>query len=149
MTGLAPYQAALGRPGVGLPSFSICVSWFHMTPEQTKHFKKKLLEEKVRIERDLKTVGRINPDNPKDWEPTAANLNIDPAEEEERASEITDFEERSAIEFELEKHLNEIVTALERLENGTFGICRVCKGLIEEERLEANYSADTCKTHKE
>lgn len=114
-----------------------------------EHFRKKLLEEKTRIERELADVGRINPDNKNDWEPVAANLNIDPAEVEERAGEITDFEERSAIEFELEKKLNEITTALEHIEEGTYGICRVCKALIEKARLEANYSADTCKEHKE
>lgn len=111
------------------------------------HFKKKLLEEKIRIEHDLGEVGRINPDNKNDWEPTAANLNIDPAEEEERAEEITDFEDRSAIEFELEKRVNELTAALERIEKDTYGICSICGGPIEEERLEANYSADTCKAH--
>lgn len=113
----------------------------------TEHFKKKLLEEKVHIERELRDVGRINPDNKNDWEPIAAKSNIDPAEEEERAGEITDFEDRSAVEFELEKHLNEITAALERIQNDTYGICRVCKNPIEEARLKANYSAETCKTH--
>lgn len=112
------------------------------------HFKKKLLEEKAALESELATVGRINPDNPKDWEPTAASLNIDPAEEEERASEITDFEDRSSIEFTLEQRLANVNTALERIANGTYGTCRVCKQAIEHERLEANYSADTCKEHK-
>ena len=98
---------------------------------------------------ELSSVGRINPDNPKDWEPTAAKLNIGPAEIEERASEITDFEDRSAIEFSLEKRLAEVAAALLRIKKGTYGICRICKNPIEEERLEANYSADTCKEHKE
>ena len=112
-----------------------------------EHFKKKLTEEKASTLRELGSVGRINTDNLNDWEPTAAALNIDPAEEEERASEIEDFEERSAIEFELEKHFNEITAALLRIENGTYGICSFCKGPIEVERLEANYSAETCKAH--
>ncbi|MDO8520658.1 MAG: hypothetical protein Q7S52_00920 [bacterium] len=114
----------------------------------TAHFKKKLLEEKALLESELATVGRINPDNPKDWEPTAAALNIDPAEEEERASEITDFEDRSSIEFSLEKRFTDVRAALERIQNETYGVCRVCKKPIEHERLEANYSADTCKAHK-
>jgi len=113
------------------------------------HLKKKLLEEKTLLLSELSSVGRINPDNPKDWEPTAAKLNIDPAEIEERASEITDFEDRSAIEFSLEKRLAEVAAALLRIKKGTYGICRICKNPIEEERLEANYSADTCKEHKE
>ncbi|OGZ13905.1 MAG: hypothetical protein A2942_02350 [Candidatus Lloydbacteria bacterium RIFCSPLOWO2_01_FULL_50_20] len=113
-----------------------------------EHYQKKLLEEKARLLRELKDVGRINPDNENDWEPVAANLNIDPAEEEERAEEISDFENRSAVEFELEKRFNEIERALERIEKGTYGVCSVCQKQIEEDRLEANYSAETCKTHK-
>ena len=113
----------------------------------TAYFKKKLLEEKTRIEHDLAEVGRINPENKDDWEPVAAPLNIDPAEEEERAEEITDFEDRSAIEFELEKKLNQITAALEQIAQGTYGTCRVCNNPIEEARLEANYSADTCTAH--
>lgn len=113
----------------------------------TEHFKKKLEEEKNLIERELGSVGRRNPDNADDWEPTAGNLNIDPAEEEERAGATTDFEDRSAVEFTLEKRLNEIKGALERIAGGSYGICRVCKNPIEAERLEANYSADTCKAH--
>ena len=70
-----------------------------------EHFKKKLTEERDLIERELRSVGRVNPDNTNDWEPTAGSLNIDPAEEEERAGAATDFEDRSAIEFELEKRL--------------------------------------------
>lgn len=117
-----------------------------MTPD-IEYFRKKLLDEKARIRRELTDVGRINPDNKNDWEPVAANLNIDPAEEEERASELTDFEDRSAVEFELEKHLNEVTAALSRIENGTYGVCRVCKKPVETDRLEANYSAETCKAH--
>lgn len=110
-------------------------------------FKKRLLEEKKLTEGELKSVGRINPDNTSDWEPVAATLNIDPAEEEERAGEITDFEDRSAVEFELEKKLNEINAALERITKGVFGTCRVCRKKIEHDRLLANYSAETCKEH--
>jgi RNA polymerase-binding transcription factor DksA len=113
----------------------------------TAYFKKKLLAEKTRIEHDLEEVGRINPENKDDWETVAAPLNIDPAEEEERAEEITDFEDRSAIEFELEKKLNQITAALEHIDQGTYGICSVCTNAIEEDRLEANYSANTCKAH--
>ena len=110
-------------------------------------YKKGLLEEREVVLKELQSVGRINPDNINDWEAVAGEMNNDPAEEEERATEITDFEERSAIEFELETRLNALTNALKRIENGTYGICSVCKKPIETERLEANYSAETCKAH--
>ncbi len=112
-------------------------------------FKNKLEAEKITLTEELSLVGRINPDNTADWEPVAADLNLDTAEAEERAGEIANFEERSAIEFELEKRLNEVDAALLRCENGTFGICASCGGAIEEARLLANTSATTCKAHME
>lgn len=112
-----------------------------------EHYKKKLIGEQTLVLRELASVGRINPENKEDWEPVAGERNIDPAEEEERAEEITDFEDRSAVEFALEKKLNEINVALARITESTYGLCRVCNNLIEEDRLEANYSADTCKAH--
>ena len=113
------------------------------------HFKERLDAEKKLLVQELQKVGRINPDNLSDWEPVAADLNVDTAEAEERAGEITSFEDRSAIEFELEKKWNEVILALSSIENGTYGECVVCKSAIEEARLEANPAASTCRAHME
>ncbi|RNB91305.1 molecular chaperone DnaK [Brevibacillus fluminis] len=43
--------------------------------------------------------------------------------------------------------LKEIDTALERMEQGTYGICTVCNQPIPQERLEALPQAMTCKEH--
>ena len=109
--------------------------------------RKKLEDELAILVTQLKEVGRINPDNPKDWEPTAAPQNISQAEIEERASEITSFENRSAVEFELEKRFQEVERALLAITEGSYGVCTVCKESIEEARLEVNPSASTCITH--
>ncbi|KKU79169.1 MAG: hypothetical protein UY04_C0015G0023 [Parcubacteria group bacterium GW2011_GWA2_47_7] len=53
---------------------------------QTTHLKQKLEIERALLLRQLQKVGRINPDNTADWEPVAADLNVDTAEEEERAA---------------------------------------------------------------
>lgn len=119
-----------------------------MTPEHTKH-EQALRQELLLLEAELKSVGRINPEDPNDWEAVSGETNIDPAEAEERASEITDFEDRSAIEFTLEEKYNKVKAALERIASGTYGVCKVCGIAIEEARLSANPSAETCITHKE
>ena len=111
------------------------------------HFRKKLADEQALLIEELKLLGRINPDNPKDWEPVAADLNVDPAENEERAAEITSFEERSATEYEIEERLREVHKALHSLEDGTYGMCRTCGTQISLDRLEANAAATTCKIH--
>ncbi len=107
-----------------------------------------MLEEELQLlTRELESVGRVNPENKNDWEAVAADGNIDKAEVEERASEITDFEDRSSVEFALEERSNKIKAALMRISDGTYGACAMCTSLIEEARLEANPAATTCKTH--
>ncbi|MFA5830196.1 MAG: TraR/DksA C4-type zinc finger protein [Candidatus Paceibacterota bacterium] len=116
--------------------------------KNTEHFKELLLEEKKQLEKELGSVGRVNPLNTADWEGTPGDTeNIDAEDENSLADKFEEFEERSAVETELEVRLNEINAALERTEKGGYGICRVCQGEIEDERLEANPAAETCKGH--
>jgi DnaK suppressor protein len=46
------------------------------------------------------------------------------------------------------KFVNQLDDALERIENGTYGICRVCQLLVPKERLEAVPTAQTCAEYK-
>jgi RNA polymerase-binding transcription factor DksA len=48
---------------------------------------------------------------------------------------------------EITTHWSDIKRALENIEQGTYGICEVGGEEIEEDRLEANPSARTCKAH--
>ncbi len=120
-----------------------------MTSPDFSQNKETLIKELALLENELKSVGRINPDNKSDWEPVASELNVDKAEVEERAMQITHFEDRSSVEFQLEERFNKTKAALERITNGTYGICSVCGKMIEEARLHANAAAMTCKEHKE
>ena len=113
----------------------------------TEAFKATLSKEMEEILRELKTVGRLDSENTEDWIPAAGEVTTDTAEIEDRATIITDFEDKSAIEFELETRMNEIKRAQERIEAGTFGICEVGGEEIEMDRLKVNPSALTCKAH--
>jgi RNA polymerase-binding protein DksA len=55
-----------------------------------------------------------------------------------------EFETDSALTEELTPHLKEIEEALKKIQDGTYGSCNVCGQQIEEERLQANPSAQTC-----
>lgn len=118
-----------------------------MNPKDLKYFKDKLLAEKATLEEELKSVGRINPNNPGDWEATVDDSDIDSADENEVADKIEEYEEHSAILKQLEKQYNEVKKALDRIEKGTFGICEVDNKPIEKGRLEANTSATICAKH--
>jgi len=115
----------------------------------TQHFKTLLEAEKERLLQELKGLGRINPDNPKDWEATPDEMNTMRADKNEAADAIEEYETRSAVSVELESRLQNINKALAKIEGNTYGVCEVCEGAIEEDRLEANPSAATCKAHLE
>lgn len=115
--------------------------------QNIEHYKTLLLEEKNRLEEELKSVGRVNPDNPDDWEGTPGEAEADTEDENLFADKLEEFEERSAVEVELESQLIMVKRALDRIEKGNFGICTVGGEEIESDRLEANPAAETCKKH--
>lgn len=62
--------------------------------------------------------------------------------DEAQASERQDV--AFATRQRLAARINRLNTALERIERGTYGVCRVCGEPIESERLAALPEADTC-----
>ena len=115
----------------------------------TNDYKAKLLDEKARLEGEMRGVAYKNPEIEGDWEPSAPDLNIPTADINDTADSIEAFEGNAAIEVELEARLLEIDTALAKIEAGTYGICRVCGEKIEVARLHANPAAPTCIAHRE
>ncbi len=113
----------------------------------TQKYKQRLESEQEKLLKELKTVGRINPTNPNDWEPTPSIMDTDSADENLVADNIEEFEDNAGILKQLEIQYNEVKAALVRIEKGTYGICAVCGQEIESDRLDANPSAATCKKH--
>ncbi len=118
-----------------------------MNTKDIQYFRTKLESEKKLLEDELATVGHKNPDNPLGWEATSGNMQVDTADENEVADKMEELEENELILQQLEKQLEEVDGALERLEKGTYGICEIGGDPIEKERLEASPSAKTCKKH--
>lgn len=112
----------------------------------TSPFKDRLAAEKATLEEQLQTVGRRNPSNPNDWEavPSETGQEADP---NDQADLMENYEENTAILKDLEIRYNDVVAALARIEDGTYGLCEVSGEQIEEDRLEADPAAKTCKAH--
>lgn len=112
----------------------------------TSTYKARLEEDKVRLETELSSIGRRNPSNPNDWEalPQETGQEADP---NDQADQIEGYEENTAILKDLEVRYNEIIAALSRIEQGTYGICEVSGEPIEENRLNADPAARTCIAH--
>jgi RNA polymerase-binding transcription factor DksA len=115
--------------------------------KDTQKFKEALLTEKGRLEEELGTVGRKNPDRLNDWEAVEGDVSVDTAEDAEVAEGIEQYENNSAVLNKLEARFDEVKTALEKIDSGNYGICEVCGKEIEEDRLLANPAAKTCKAH--
>ena len=120
-----------------------------MNQNDTENFKGKLEAEKSLLEKELATVGRINPENPNDWQPLPSDIDASHADENEVADTIEEYEGNAGVLKQLEIRYNEIKAALEKIQNDTYGVCGVCGEEIEKERLEANPAATTCMKHVE
>lgn len=118
-----------------------------MNAKDLKYFKDRLVKEKALLEEELATVGRKDPANPKDWQATVDDSQVDTADENEVADVLEEYEEHKAILAQLETQLNEVQAALQKIEDGKYGICEVSGEEIERERLEANPSARTSVKH--
>lgn len=116
---------------------------------------KKLLEEEHdRLVGELKSIATKDKKMADDWD--AKFPKFDPAATgsygasgklEEEADEVEEYEVRLAAEHSLESRLLEVNRALERIQNGTYGNCLVCKKELPIERLRANPAAETHIEH--
>ena len=112
-----------------------------MDKSKIEEYKEKLLTEKAKLEGELKTVGRINPDNPSDWEPVPSDVNQREVDPNKRADNIEEYENNTAILKELETQLLDVNDALKRIEDGTYGLDEKTGEPIPEGRLDANPAA--------
>ncbi len=113
----------------------------------TDHFKSKLEAELKLVEGELKTVGAQNPKNPADWEGKEVEMDVTNNEDDELGDKMEEYGENRAINDTLEIRYNNIKRALDKIAKGTYGVCEVGGEKIEEDRLEANPAARTCKDH--
>lgn len=90
------------------------------------HFKKRLEEEKDKLEQNLAGMSKKNPTNENDWEAIPPR-DVDEREPDlnEAADNIEDYESAFSTNDILEKRLNDIKLALKKIEDGSFGICKV------------------------
>jgi DnaK suppressor protein len=117
-----------------------------LTPEQLEYFKKKLLGKKTDIEAQLNVFAKKS-DKARDEYATVfpqIDNDVTVGDAEEGAEEVTEYENNLGLERELEGNLVAINEALERITQGTYGICTNCNRLMTIERLEAMPEATLC-----
>ncbi|MFA6278629.1 MAG: TraR/DksA family transcriptional regulator [Candidatus Paceibacterota bacterium] len=113
---------------------------------KTEHFRKKLEEEKAKLESEMGHIGRRNPAVPGDWEPVPSEIGTE-SDLADQADIVVNHENISAILGDLEARYDVILSALSRIDNKTYGKCEICGEVITEARLEAEPAATTCTKH--
>lgn len=106
-----------------------------------EELRQQLVKEKADLEANISRIAR--PVNAKegDYETTFDEIGSD---RDDNATEVDQYSDNVSVENTLEKKLQEVIDALERMDKGTYGICENCQKEINIERLKANPSAKTC-----
>jgi RNA polymerase-binding protein DksA len=110
-------------------------------PKILEEIKASLLKEKGELEENLGRIAKPVNEKKGDYETSFDNIGTD---REDNATEVEEYSENLPVEKTLEKKLQDIIGALERIEKGTYGICANCQQEIDIERLKVNPSAKTC-----
>jgi len=110
----------------------------------TEEIKNKLEKEKTLLIEELSPLAILDQDTNR-WIPHPEPQTEPEADDNDLADRFEDFDERASTVETLDARLYDITSAIQSLEDGTYGICKVCGNKIEEDRLEANPAAQTCK----
>lgn len=113
----------------------------------TTRFKDILNKELDQLTEEMRNLGVKNPEVKSDWIERADDLGTNSADPNEVADRTEEYDERRATLATLEGRYNDMRRALKKISDGTYGICEVSGEPIEEDRLEANPAARTCKAH--
>jgi len=110
-----------------------------LTKSELEEFQNKLLDRRVQIEKNL-TGTALELDEMRD---------LDLSDEGDYAAASAETIIDSAILVQQRKELNEIELALDKIKNGTYGICEMCEEPIGKARLDVKNFARFCITCRE
>lgn len=112
-----------------------------LDPKILSELKEALLKEKSELEENLGRIAKPVDKESGDYATSFEDIGTD---REDNTTEVEEYTDNLPIEIALEKKLQEIIAALKRIEDGTYGFCANCQQEIPAERLRANPSATTC-----
>jgi RNA polymerase-binding transcription factor DksA len=116
-----------------------------LNPELLSKIKDMLLREKINLQEQLSAFAKKNPHITGDYDTVMADYGD---KEDENAQEVAEFTANKPLEISLEKTLRDIQKSLERIERGTYGVCKYCDQIIDEKRLLARPTSSACVSCK-
>jgi RNA polymerase-binding transcription factor DksA len=106
----------------------------------------RLEHEKEELEEELASHGRVL-DDTGDWVGASTGFEWQEADPNDVADQIEELATNVPLVEELEERHRDIVDALEKMDEGVYGICEVSSEPIPLERLKANPAARTLVEH--
>ncbi|MBU2028705.1 TraR/DksA C4-type zinc finger protein [Patescibacteria group bacterium] len=100
-----------------------------------------LLKEQAELEKNLEQIAKPLDKKGGDYETNFEEIGTG---KEDNATEIEQYSDNFSVEVILEKKLQNIIEALQKVEEGTYGICEKCQQEIDLNRLKASPSAKNC-----
>jgi RNA polymerase-binding transcription factor DksA len=107
-----------------------------------EELKEKLEANRSSIQKELESFASEDPNLKHNWD--AKFPNREDADKDESADDAQEYDNMLSLEHSLELKLKDVKSALEKIKNGTYGICENCGKKITEERLQACPEAKTC-----
>ena len=112
-----------------------------MNKEFVKEMEQLLTEEKERLQSELEQISTKNPNAEGDFRADFPNIGD---KEDENAEEVATYTTNLTLERTLESSLRDVESALKRVEEGTYGVCKYCDKEIAEKRLRARPASSSC-----
>lgn len=116
-----------------------------MNQQDITKIKKDLLNELHRLEEEAGSMGHKSADGRK-TEPYYVELGN---KDDENAAEVALFSDNLSLEESVERQLRDVNDSLQRIESGTYGICKYCSKPIDINRLKARPTSSSCVQCKE
>ena len=106
-----------------------------MEKKLIEELREKLELQKNSIQKELESFASEDPNLKHNWD--AKFPNREDADKDESADDAQEYDNMLSLEHNLELRLKDIKSALEKMENGTYGVCEKCGKEIEKDRLMA------------
>ncbi len=107
--------------------------------------KENLIIEKARIEKELGTLPIGQPTETSERDGSFHDIGD---EVDDNVHELEDYAVNKSIEMNTEGALRDIKKSLDRIEKGTYGICKYCDNEIDIKRLTARPTSSSCVSCK-
>ena len=113
-----------------------------MNREDTEFFKKLLLDKKEQANADLEDLERVS--RSEDAQESSEDRSAYSLHMADRGTDAMEREKNMLLAQREGAYLDYVDEALQRIEDGSFGLCRVCGNEVGRERLEAVPTATQC-----